>query len=418
MAFLFCSSGLRFRPLVLGLLSMVLFLSSPSFANLEEVKGLITYHWYDQAWQALQSYPPDDEEVLFLKAKTLLGLKKYEESLELFKNLSLEATDKEMRQESAMKEAIVLVRLKRYPEALHIYKDLLHHFKTGKMGKKLTWHAFKVALESKDFEEGLKMLRNLSGAEVFWWRGWCYFRLGQQERAIRQWNLVTKRSPFYPGALYWKGMALHDGNILQTLVKQYPMSYYGFLALFELSLALPPEGEGVHRWQLEEKYPRHYREWIEKNAKRNGLDPNLIFAVIFQESHFREEVVSPVGAIGLMQLMPQTALKLVQASQMKYFHLPELFNADVNIRLGTLYIKFLKKLFSSDVSNTVAAYNSGEEAVSRWLSLRKGESDAVFIEEIPFDETQQYVKKVLTAAWIYHWLYEGSLPDFLKLTPP
>jgi len=391
-------------------------------SNLEDIEELVDFRWYDVAWEALKQYPKE-EKVLFLKAKTLAGLKKYDEALQLFDSLIRDVQNPEIRRDCILRKAYILTRLKRYNEATQIYENLIKNIPVAKMQRKLSARAFKVALEARNYQKALQLLKGMGPAETSWWRGWCLFRLGRSQEALKQWSLFTpkRHKEFYTQALFWKSFILEELGkttqakpLLQELVTKYPLSFYGILALHKLypdgkkkSPEIPkPNG-------LEQKFPLEFQGEIKREAKVRGLEPYLVFALVWQESRFRDWVISPVGAIGLMQLMPQTALQLAKASKIKHFHLADILEPSTNIKLGSFYLKFLKQLFSNQIPYVLAAYNAGEEAVSRWLSSREDESVEIFIEEIPFDETQKYVKKVLAAYWLYHLVYNGKLPETL-----
>ncbi|MBI4124890.1 MAG: lytic transglycosylase domain-containing protein, partial [Deltaproteobacteria bacterium] len=162
-----------------------------------------------------------------------------------------------------------------------------------------------------------------------------------------------------------------------------------------------------------QNYPILFGQVIWPEAKRNRLDPYFVLALIKQESSFKERAVSRSGAMGLMQIIPQTALRLAAATRQKDFAWEKMFAPGRNVKLGTFYLKSLSQLFDGQLPLMIAAYNAGEEAVSRWQVLRKKDSLLFFIEEIPYDQTQNYVQKVLANHWIYFWLYKGKLPASL-----
>lgn len=407
--FIFNSANAASLPPILQVLE-----KTPS--TLEDIEELVSFRWFDKAWEALQTYPAQDEKTDFLKAKTLMGLKRYEEALESFKTLAKGASSPEIRRESLLKVAMVLTRLKRYEGALQVYHQLAIQENHKRKRQTLAWREFKTALEAKDYEEGLRVLRGLTGPQVLWWRGWCLFRLQNLEGAIKNWRLLSPRhhKDLYSQSLYWQAIALenlnrqsHSKAILQELVEKYSLTFYGFLARFKLNIS---SDDFISKIPLE-KYPKDFDPLIYKEAKLKGLDPFLIYSMIWQESRFKEEALSSAGAIGLMQLMPQTALQLFAASKTKHFQLADILNPEVNVRLGCFYMRFLKQLFDNRIPYALAAYNAGEEAMSRWLSLREEEPVEIVIEEIPFDETRGYVKKVLAFYWVYHWLYDGKLPE-------
>lgn len=146
------------------------------------------------------------------------------------------------------------------------------------------------------------------------------------------------------------------------------------------------------------RYPLAYQDLIVSLAQQLPLEPAWIFAILRQESIFMTDAKSSVGAIGLMQLMPQTAKPLA-----KTLHLPSdnLFNPDVNIRLGSLYLKNLAKAYNGNIIQATAAYNAGPGNVKKWLGFYQNVPQDIWIELIPFQETRDYVKSVLLGRAIY-----------------
>lgn len=140
-------------------------------------------------------------------------------------------------------------------------------------------------------------------------------------------------------------------------------------------------------------YPLKYGKEIEERAKERGLDPNLVRALILQESYYNTEAKSRVGATGLMQLMPPTAKD--HASRL---HIPfatsRLDNPDVNIRLGTFHLKMLIDMFAGNTYLAVASYNAGQGNVMKWRRAAPRKPIDEFLESIPFQETRNYVKRV------------------------
>ncbi len=153
---------------------------------------------------------------------------------------------------------------------------------------------------------------------------------------------------------------------------------------------------GSYRTDLHELfYPLAYWTEIQEAARINHIDPYLIIAVMREESRFDEEARSIAGAKGLMQLMPQTAARLNSEMSLNKNSL-NLYDPKFNILIGSYYIKKLLKEFKS-LPAAIAAYNAGENVVREWLKGNNYKSADEFIEDIPFDETRNYVKKVLVS---------------------
>jgi soluble lytic murein transglycosylase len=130
-----------------------------------------------------------------------------------------------------------------------------------------------------------------------------------------------------------------------------------------------------------------------QNAKK--VDPYLIAAIIREESQYDWKAVSRVGAIGLMQVMPDTANAVAQRNGFPSITRDDLFDQETNIRIGVYYVQRLLEQFSDNVVQTIAAYNAGPSAVENWMTLHGRRSQDEFVELIPYQETRQYVKRVL-----------------------
>jgi len=140
-------------------------------------------------------------------------------------------------------------------------------------------------------------------------------------------------------------------------------------------------------------YPLKYGDTIEEHAKERGLDPNLVRALILQESYYNPKAKSAVGATGLMQLMPPTAKE--HASRLRIpFVASRLENPDVNVTLGTYHLRMLVNLFGGNTYYAVASYNAGQGNVMKWRRAAPGKPPDEFLESIPFPETRNYVKRV------------------------
>lgn len=163
-------------------------------------------------------------------------------------------------------------------------------------------------------------------------------------------------------------------------------------------------GEELPRDVLSVIFPIAYWDLTQKHAARHGLDPYLLAALMAQESTFVPDIRSSAGAVGLMQLMPATARPYARKLGLTY-SARLLTTPEANIRMGTAYLADKVKEFGS-LHLALASYNAGERAVRRWLAERPGLTDREeFIEDIPYLETQNYVKRILGTADDYRRLY-------------
>ncbi len=171
------------------------------------------------------------------------------------------------------------------------------------------------------------------------------------------------------------------------------------LGEFKRSISLTvkiPYSEKMHRFW----YPLAFWDKVEQAAKRNNIDPFIVLSVMREESRFDQAVKSPAGAYGLMQLMPQTAYRLDKSLNLGIRRPSQLTDPKNNIQLGSFYLRSLLDEFHS-LAHMLAAYNAGELAVRSWQQRFDYRSIDEFIEDIPYNETRNYVKKVLTSYFQY-----------------
>jgi soluble lytic murein transglycosylase len=158
-------------------------------------------------------------------------------------------------------------------------------------------------------------------------------------------------------------------------------------------------------------FPLVYWDLIKKHSNTYDLDPYLIAALIAQESTFEPGVKSVANAWGLMQVVPATGRQLARALGIRRFSTSMLTHPETNIRLGTLYFSRLVRRFGGTYY-ALASYNAGDSRVVRWKGERPGMDEDEFIDDIPFPETQNYVKRILGTAEDYRMLYgrDGGRP--------
>jgi soluble lytic murein transglycosylase len=157
------------------------------------------------------------------------------------------------------------------------------------------------------------------------------------------------------------------------------------------------------------KLPLRHEDIIRQQAADKGVDASLIAAVIYTESHFRDQT-SNAGAKGLMQLMPQTADYIARKSGGTRFTRADLATPQINIAYGTWYLRYLLTKYHGNVILTLAAYNAGEGKVDEWrrAAAARGERFRVAA-HIPFPETRNYVHRVLSARADYRRSYSAEL---------
>lgn len=166
-------------------------------------------------------------------------------------------------------------------------------------------------------------------------------------------------------------------------------------------------------------FPLRYWDLIKQHASNRGLDPFLVAALVAQESTFQADVKSSANAYGLMQIIPSTGRRLARLEGLKSFTTRSLINPEINVRLGTSYFARLLDRFEHP-HLALAGYNAGDSRVVRWTAQRAALPADEFVEDIPFPETQNYVKRILGTASDYRRLYGelGAAPTALAASAP
>ena len=155
-------------------------------------------------------------------------------------------------------------------------------------------------------------------------------------------------------------------------------------------------------------YPVYYDDIIKKYSEKYEMDPLFVAAMILEESRFGAESISWAGAIGLMQIMPQTGRELARQLKIRRFEKNLLLSPSVNIEMGTKYMKFLMNRFQDNHALVTGAYNGGPGRMSRWVRERGLADLDEFIEDIAIDETRRHIKKVLDSFYVYRKLYPSE----------
>ncbi len=221
-----------------------------------------------------------------------------------------------------------------------------------------------------------------------------FYHLGQFANGRREWNA-----------------ALSQMNDKEKLVAAKLASQWNWH-----SEAIRSASKSSYRDRISLRFPLAHGEIVAQQAKNNGLAVDWIYAIIRQESMFMSDARSPVGAMGMMQLLPSTARLVAKKAQLNYRGSKDLLNPETNIALGTLFMSQLMERFNNNIVLATAAYNAGPHRVDQWLANEHYPENIpgdIWIEMIPFKETRHYVKQVLSYQVIYQHLL-GEEPDLLS----
>ena len=168
--------------------------------------------------------------------------------------------------------------------------------------------------------------------------------------------------------------------------------------------------------QLSLRFPLPYQKAVVNYAKNYQIPQALIYAIIRQESGFRDDVVSSAGAQGLMQVMPATARAVSKTGKIAYSDKKELFSSQKNINIGTAYLQQLGKRFSQHPLLMVAAYNAGPRQAAHWWKTHPPKDIDIWIETLPWYETRNYIKNVIAfyAVYQYRTQQKSDLSPFMN----
>jgi len=157
------------------------------------------------------------------------------------------------------------------------------------------------------------------------------------------------------------------------------------------------------------RYPLPYKENFEASSDLARISPTWAYGIARSESLFMHDVRSHAGAVGLMQIMPATGRDVAEKIQVPYAGLITLTDPASNIRLGTTYLAQMSERYGGNQVLATAAYNAGPHRVDQWLPANGTVDARIWIENIPFNETREYVKRVLAAQAIFHWRMTGKI---------
>jgi len=160
-------------------------------------------------------------------------------------------------------------------------------------------------------------------------------------------------------------------------------------------------------------YPDYYFSIIKDLSEQYSIDPYLVLAIIKAESAFEKDIISPVGAVGLMQLMPSTAAWMIETGMNQIVDFAEwndffLMNPEINLELGMTYFRYLLDYFNQKICPAIAAYNAGPGRLDEWIKGENQTQPDSFIEKIPIPETKNYIKKVINFYFLYSMIYTGQ----------
>lgn len=393
-------------------------------------------------WQAvITSYPHDPRvpEALLGIGRSYFQSKNYEQAYADFNKLADSYPSTKEGREGLNFSAASLLRMERFTEAASRYKEYVARFPNGERIDTAHLNVIDTLREAKQSAEALewvaKTRQRFAGTPTETNAIFAALRLyvaeGNWQQAVDAANQLASRSfsravSTSPSEVaYLKAFSLEQSGRKEEAFTAYLGipdgigSYYGWLATQHLKrLANKNQIDVVAAREMRvnsaisnlvDTYPAPYRPAILRSAKARNIDPRFMLALIRQESVFRPTAKSPAGARGLLQLTLDAAQKYAPAAGIRLVQETQLYSPDTSITLGAEYLQELSQLFPQMLEPVAASYNGGEDNVARWLKRAEQKDPGVFTSEIGFDETKDYVQKVMSNYRVYTILYTSEL---------
>jgi len=217
-------------------------------------------------------------------------------------------------------------------------------------------------------------------------RALALFRAEMRTQAVREWN--------------WGVRAMNDSELLAAaeLARRYE--------IWDRAISTANRTVGTHDFSV--RFLAPYRDVFAEQARVQGLEENWVLGLVRQESRFISDARSASGASGLMQLMPRTARWMARQIGMRNYSWRRVTDVDVNIALGTGYLRYVYDALGGSSVLAATGYNAGPRRAQRWRGDRDLEG-AIYAETIPFSETREYVKKVMSNTVYYAAIYDGRI---------
>jgi len=394
-------------------------------------------------WQAVINFYPQDirvPEALLGIGRSYFQSRAYQDAFVVFDRLARDFPSVKEGREGLNFSAASLLRLGRFDESVNRYIDYINRYPTGERietahlnvidtlreanrpNEALNWIAktklrfagtvtetnavfakLRLHISERQWSQAVAVadqLRTMSmqkgalttPAEVSYLRAFSLEQLGKKAEAFSAYaSLADGLNSYYGGLATERMRALADDSGRRSVVTQR-------LATVTSSAAA-----------ADADYPAPYRDSIVRTSRAKKLDPRFVLALMKQESVFRPTAKSPSGARGLLQLTMDAAEKYASGAGLTGLQEYQLYQPEASIKLGVEYLTQLSSMFPQMLEAVAASYNGGEDNVARWVKRAGNNDPGVFTAEVGFDETKDYVQKVMANYRVYKQLYTADL---------
>jgi len=393
-------------------------------------------------WQAVLDNYPNDVSVpaaLFGMARSYYVERRYEDARQVYEKVAHDYPQTKEGREGSNFAASSLLRMGRGAEAAARYAEYIEKYPNGE--RLDTAHlniidGYREAGQPQDAITWINRTRERFAGNVVETNA-VFARL-RLDIALADWPHAVQtadellQKPLPGGSntnvdelIYLKAHALERAGKTQDAVRTYSMipdninSYYGGLATNRLASINDPTArqKAADRSQSVQAalnaaaadYPAPYRLQVVTEAKKRGLDPRLVLAIMKQESAFKPNAKSPSAARGLLQLTIDAAQKYAKRAGLNQVTDDSLYQPATNIAVGSEYLSELSRMFAGLPEAIAASYNGGEDNVTRWLGRSNQNDEGVFAAEVGFTESKNYVFKVMSYYRAYRQLYDSNL---------
>lgn len=336
-----------------------------------------------------------------------------------FKDLYLSFPNSPFVDDALSQIFLETIRKNDLDNAIKIGHDFLNKFKESEYTPMVMYWMGKIAEKRHDYSEYMSYYRSVIAKypdSYYAYR--AYLRMNHTKGALITGHISVQPVEYpynHKPAIIEKLILLNDYDVLEEFSRgddflkswiEYRKGDYGKSVVTARNamdkLQVKPDKYDL-RWRL--VYPLHYYEDVKIYADKYGNNSPLMQSIVREESYFNPKAESYVGAVGLMQLMPATASEIAKKKGIERYNLNEPHD---NILLGNAYYAFLKSMLSGMDISAVAAYNGGIGSVNSWKQNIYYNDTDEFVEQIPYPETKNYVKKVFRSYWNYIRVYSGN----------
>lgn len=417
----------------------------------------------------------DSPKAFYWRGVTLMSMEKEEEAVGVFERLHRLNPKSSWTSKSLLKAAR-LRHLRKEPEEAHrLYRLVIEKYPGREEARESAWNIGWMHYGKKEYAKAAEAFSDRAWARgrnrerfLYWYaraseragdKPGALFALGELAEspkityysALAKMRLGENMLPAPPPAAAWSGnpfgknpalkkflffakagvydLALREAELLRPRAKTraqrlYLASLYLQARDYKTSITL---ANGVRSPEaLRLSFPKGFEERVKVFSRKYTLDEFLVYSVIREESHFDKEAVSVSDARGLMQLLPSTALETAPKAGLSNFQASQLFSPDINLELGCYYLSWLLEIFEGNFAISLAGYNGGPTSAKTWYEKNGALDIDEFIEEIPFEQSRNYVKKIIRSYAAYEAIYgrekdqfsRQSFEKFLKIMSP